>query len=33
MAMRAMPKQIAARQMKSLLDFEVLSSPERALFI
>lgn len=33
MAMRAMPKQIAARQMKSLLDFELLSSPERALFI
>jgi 2-polyprenyl-6-methoxyphenol hydroxylase-like FAD-dependent oxidoreductase len=31
-AMRATPKQIATRQVKSMLGFEILSSSERALF-
>lgn len=31
-AMRATPKQIAARQMKSMLNFEILAPLERAMF-
>jgi hypothetical protein len=31
-AMRATPKKIAARQMKSMLNFEILAPFERAMF-